>query len=1267
MVDATSIHKGVCNLPDSIAATTHMDLDNHTLSLAGHTKNVSCDHYQAMIDNNDLVIATDFCEKEVSSTRLGNLLASKVQNWMIYLSERLVFSTVILSSHEYLFNSMIQVPQLLPSLNTGALMQISLKLSFDEIHIYVLGGTIQRKRLHGKTVYVLREDIGLVAKFISFPLDKAKYRYVAADKVTDLIQGQCCGHPKVLDTHAIFHSYYKITVYNVEQTMHLSYCDSHQSFEYQTKVGSGFARAECSTVGNRNQMKYVTKPLLAYSRPAGKSVYACEVAVPESHRGPSELELPKEWNTFNALFKNTKFSSIQVLCLKSKEVVVGATMRPKRQKQMCSHDHAQQLHRKMGHFNAQHEFQNRMRGETFMEGYKIQVVDLTFSAREIIQLLRTSHYDEIIQQLQNIPTNLPPESLIPTHFIIGVAYFKTSNYIKAREHFKKCAAIAEEAHRGGDVMLCNAYLGDMEYASQSYLEAIKYYKKAVDYYTSGNVALIFKLTPPSVSAIHAKLASAFRNVSMTVQAIQHYQEAISKAKSHWDELSAHTSLGNLYQSIGDSINAVRKYKGSIKLAEVLCDHISLGWAHGNIGNAYLGLRKKGEALYHLQKSLDFAIEYERSPQAIGRAYNNLGSVYESMNDFDKAEEYYDLALNQAIKNNDVTRQAQVFGNIGNVHMLRKNYKRAISDYGKVLDLSNDPAIVRTALHNRGCAYYDWATSLQQRGDNALMIHSPKCDVSKCLESLSPESKELYRKGTNDLEKVVEYYEERLQHLKNSASGLTTSISSFESNSHTFHCLQNCLFNLHKFDKALLVAEQNRARTLGELLLKRKGKNFKSPLKFDQVTDIIKNLSSPLIYFSYTGERLICWVILPNSDQIAMHTFDRTLSDDQFDGKSFDCYLCYSLMETLVEHSSEMYKHIKYDSESSDKVRKLYNLVCKPIRSVIDSNNTGFLQLTVVSDVYTALLPLTCLQDPQTTLFFSDHYYFNSIPSLLILDIMNQSQAADLTVYLEDVRNDVCIVGDPNIPLFKYNNELHTLGKLPYARREAQWVAHALKVTPILSEHATKNAVLSRLQGAKIVHLATHGSASDGFLAFAAFALHTNAKSNTVDSSNVLLHLEEAEKLHISPALVVLSSCDSGRGTVKADSIQGMARAFILAGAQSVLTTLWKVPDESASVFMQFFYQYLLQVDNIQSSLALQKAILSIRCFAKYSQYIHWSGYQLTGRNIRLMNKPKPLFIIIQNRLGKPSIFLRLSDVMKLEKMIEDAALPTDVQVLLQTK
>ena len=895
----------------------------------------------------------------------------------------------------------------------------------------------------------------------------------------------------------------------------------------------------------------------------------------------------------------------------------------------------------------------------------IHVVHYPFDVDKIARLLHASEFSEVILILESVPRNIEPIPLITRDFGLGVAYFKSQKYINAKNSFVDCETVATAECRDGDIMLCNAYLGDMKYASKLFLNATEYYKKAVKHHTPGTVALDLKLTPPTVSAIHAKLASAYRNISMMVQATHHYRTAISVAEVDRDRLSAHTSLGNLYQSMGDNSNALNEYKKSIQLAERLCDYVSLGWAHGNIGNAFLGLGRKDEALYHLHKSLDLAVEYERTPQAIGRTYNNLGTAYQSINDLDKAMEYYDLALAQAIYGEDIAGQARVYGNIGNVHMLRKNYEQAIPHYGEVLRLSKDPATVSTARHNRGCAYYDWATSLEQKSGFRCTYHGPHCDVVKCQSGLSHKARELYQKGYEDLKEVVKYHEERLQHIKGSPSGLTLSVSLFESNSRTFHRLQDCLARLHKYEEALTVAEQCRARTLGELLLTRKKGQLTEPLtpplSFDQVVSVVKRIEWPLIYFSYTGSRLICWMFPIVEDQKVLKTFEIPLTDDQFDGKSFDYHLRYSLTEKLVERTFEMYESIEYDSESSEEVQTLFEIIGKPIVEVLQkklSDSFTAEQTTTVSDSYTSLLPLTCLLDSKTGHFLGDHYYFNIAPSLLTMGIMNEFTSK------VDVEGDVCVViGDPNIPQFYYNKDLWRLGRLPYAKREAEWVSHALKTKPILGDQATKGAFLIRVSNAKIVHIATHGSASAGFLAFSAFSISPNTKSGDkyADASNVLLFPEEIERLQISPALVVLSSCDSSRGTVKADGIQGMARAFILAGAQSVLTTLWKVPDESASVFMQFFYQYLR--DGLRSSLAVQKAIFSVRCFSKYSQYIHWSGYQLTGKDIQLSFKMTTSNITLEHRLGKSSTFPRIEDIKKLEKaLVNDPIIPTYLQV-----
>ena len=154
--------------------------------------------------------------------------------------------------------------------------------------------------------------------------------------------------------------------------------------------------------------------------------------------------------------------------------------------------------------------------------------------------------------------------------------------------------------------------------------------------------------------------------------------------------------------------------------------------------------------------------------------------------------------------------------------------------------------------------------------------------------------------------------------------------------------------------------------------------------------------------------------------------------------------------------------------------------------------------------------------------------------------------------------------------------------------------------------------------------------------------------------------KEIKTLNISPALVVLSSCDSARGQVKAEGVIGMARAFLSAGAQSVLVSLWKVPDESANVFMNFFYQFL--VNELPGLQALQRSMQCLQCFLKYSHYVHWSGFQIIGKEVSF-HKDFTAQLPIQKLLGEVSIFPR-QDVENIKESLLGVKNKnfTDVQV-----
>ena len=67
-------------------------------------------------------------------------------------------------------------------------------------------------------------------------------------------------------------------------------------------------------------------------------------------------------------------------------------------------------------------------------------------------------------------------------------------------------------------------------------------------------------------------------------------------------------------------------------------------------------------------------------------------------------------------------------------------------------------------------------------------------------------------------------------------------------------------------------------------------------------------------------------------------------------------------------------------------------------------------------------------------------------------------------------------------------------------------------------------------------------------------------------------------------LVVLSFCHSGQGKIKAEDVVGIARAFLGAGARSVIASLWAVNDEATQKFMRHFYEHLVKGQSASKSL-----------------------------------------------------------------------------------
>jgi CHAT domain-containing protein len=117
--------------------------------------------------------------------------------------------------------------------------------------------------------------------------------------------------------------------------------------------------------------------------------------------------------------------------------------------------------------------------------------------------------------------------------------------------------------------------------------------------------------------------------------------------------------------------------------------------------------------------------------------------------------------------------------------------------------------------------------------------------------------------------------------------------------------------------------------------------------------------------------------------------------------------------------------------------------------------------------------------------------------------------------------------------------------------------------------------------------------------------------DTLNASGTL-YSNEIYNLDLKADLVVLSSCESGIGKlVKGEGMMALTRGFLYAGADNIITSLWKVYDKSTSILMKNFYKYVLEGESYSS--ALRKAKLEMISDPRTASPVNWSGFVLIGR------------------------------------------------------
>ena len=113
-----------------------------------------------------------------------------------------------------------------------------------------------------------------------------------------------------------------------------------------------------------------------------------------------------------------------------------------------------------------------------------------------------------------------------------------------------------------------------------------------------------------------------------------------------------------------------------------------------------------------------------------------------------------------------------------------------------------------------------------------------------------------------------------------------------------------------------------------------------------------------------------------------------------------------------------------------------------------------------------------------------------------------------------------------------------------------------------------------------------------------------------DAGDGILTAQDVSALDLSGTqLVVLSCCETGLGDVSTnEGVFGLRRAFVIAGAKTLVMTLWKVPDRQTKALMIDFYSRMH--DGISCGDALREAQLEMK--KKMEDPYYWGAFICQG-------------------------------------------------------
>ena len=585
------------------------------------------------------------------------------------------------------------------------------------------------------------------------------------------------------------------------------------------------------------------------------------------------------------------------------------------------------------------------------------------------------------------------------------------------------------------------------------------------------------------------------------------------------------NMGIIYHQLADFEQAQSLFAASLRLFQQAGRLVSEAGALMELGYTAKELGRWEDALHYYQVALDIWRRLETRERQ-GRIHNNLGEVYHLIGRLDDAQAHYEQALAIALDPRHANKReaADMLLNLGFLFCAQRRWDAARQRYDQALALARDinsPTAISQALYRLG--------DLAQR----------QGEVDQALAA--------YQQAVETVEAMRGRVER--QEVKISLLGARQQL---------YEALVLLCWQQRRFAEAFHSVERARAQAFLDLLAQR------APASADTdspppdptepvlgLVDVQRGLPPDTAIVAYFTTGVLDW------------------------GEG--------IVQNLPPATKGLKEYLVPPAHTLAFVVTQTGLACHALRLSPNALRPGptdppgadrFLDPTRLRRLYDALIaPLEADLAGLRTLYLIPHGPLNSVPfqalvrpdgqPLLRADGPELAYAPSATVWLRYCRPRASRASEPCLAL-GYNGAGPT--PLHHAEDEAQAIARLWRGQAHVGPQPKKAVLYAGQARYRRLHLSCHGQFTphDPLASYLALA-----EGERLTAAEIL------EGLRLEAELVTLSACESGVSRVaRGDELLGLVRAFISAGAPSLVVTQWKVEEVSTRIAMQRFHQNL---------------------------------------------------------------------------------------------